>query len=72
MLRECFLHNLTGMLLILFVQCQSGIGRSAEADATTEVLELACTGIGSHDDDRIAEVNETSVAISQPTFVQYL
>ena len=66
------MHNLTGVLLVLLVKGETVAALCAEADAASEVLQLACAGVGGHDDDRVAEIDETSVAVSQPSFVKHL
>ena len=59
------------MFLVLFIEHQSRrVG--VKSHAASEFLQLARTGIRGHDDDGIAEVHETTVAICQTTFVQHL
>ena len=55
-------------MLIHGQSCTAGI----EAHATSELLQLTRSAIGGHDDHRIAEINQSSVTIRQPSFIQHL
>ena len=72
LLRECLLHNVACILLVLVALHQSGLRRSAETYAMPKVLQLSCSGIRCHDNHRVAEIHQSSVTIRHASLVQYL
>ena len=44
----------------------------SKADASAEIFQLAGSCVRGHDDDGVAEVDESADAIGEPSFVEYL
>ena len=62
-----FLDHATGEILI---RLTSHLG--IETNATAEIFQLPGTNIGSHDQDRILEINTSTQTIRQTAFIQDL
>ena len=71
LLGETLLDNAASIFLVLLVHRQS-CAASVESHSAAELLQLSCSGITGHYDYRVAEVDETTVAIGQTTFVEHL
>ena len=72
LLAKTLLNDSTSTLLVAFILWKSvQIGRF-EAHTLSKFFQLTCTRIWCHDDYRVAEVYQTTVAISQSTFIKYL
>ena len=59
------LHDRLAMLLFLR-------GLPPRLEPQPALAELGCAQIARHDDDGVAEVNRTAMAVRQPSVVQYL
>ena len=70
--KTTILNNIAGILFVLLIECQSGATRGTEAYASTKVFQLSRTCIRGHDDYRIAEVYESSVAVGESSLVEHL
>ena len=60
------------MFLVLFIEGEPCIARSAETDTPSEVLQLTGTCIRGHDNDGIAEIHKASVTVSESSFIEHL
>ena len=72
LLAQALLDDGTGMLLVTLVHTQTDGATSIETDAATKLFQLPCTGIGGHDNHRVAEIDQTTVAVCQTSLVEHL
>ena len=71
LLGETLLDDAASIFLVLLVHRQS-CAASVESHSAAELLQLSCSGVAGHYDYRVAEVDKTTVAIGQTTFVEHL
>src|SRR5690606_7388328 len=64
---ECVFDDTSRMRFCLF-----GLRRSGKANALTEILKLACADVGGHDQNGVSEIDLTSQAVGQLSFIKYL
>ena len=73
LLAQTLLDDAAGILLVFLIHRQSAFYTCrSKADASAEIFQLAGSCIRGHDDDGVAEVDESAVAIGKSAFVEYL
>ena len=73
LLTQALLNDAAGIILVLLVHRQSAFyACRSKADTSAEIFQLAGSCIRGHDDDGVAEVDESAVAIGKSAFVEYL
>ena len=63
---QCFAHNVLSRL------CGNSVNRSREANSRSKLFDLATSAIGSHNQNRVAEIHRRSVSICHASFVHHL
>ena len=69
---KALLDDGAGVFLVFLVEHATELSSGVEADAASELFELSGAGVGGHDDDGVAEVDESPVAVGQSSFVEHL
>ena len=73
LLAQTLLDDAAGILLVFLIHRQSAFYTCrSKADASAEIFQLAGSCVRGHDDDGVAEVDESAVAIGKSAFVEYL
>ena len=71
LLGEAFLDNAAGIFLVFLVHCQT-CSACVEAHSATKLFQLSCACVAGHYYHCVAEVYQTTVAISETTLVKHL
>ncbi len=72
LLTQALLYHVAGIRFVFLIYADSVRPTGVEAYAAAELLQLTGARVRRHDDDRIAEVHQASVAIGQSAFIQHL